>query len=245
MKTHLLTQGNPQKTGQLAGLLYLLIAFTGFFSIAYVPSVIMGKTATQTMLNLQANQTLFLSGVTLDILVCFLELILTSLLYQIFSKVHKTQAMIATVARFTMIFIMAINLLVYLTPLLLLKNTAMQKMFTSEETAALVQLLFDVHEYGILMWGFFFGLHLVLMGLLVIRSVQHPTWIGYLLFIGSFGYILEAFNKICFGNPAIPGYVAMGLLAVVVVGELSFAIWLLVKGIKTEKTAHQPRLALR
>jgi len=151
MATNLLTQKKQQKTGRLAGLLYLLIAFTGFFSIAYVPGIIMGKTATQTMLNLQANKTLFLSGVTLDILVCFLELILTSLLYQIFRSVNKTQAMIAVVARFTMIFIMAINLLVYLTPLLLLENTALQKTFTSEEIAALIQLLFDVHEYGILM----------------------------------------------------------------------------------------------
>jgi len=80
------------------------------------------------------------------------------------------------------------------------------------------------------------------MGLLVIHSVQHPTWVGYLLFMGSFGYILEAFNKICLGNHPLLGYVAMGLLAIVVVGELSFAIWLLIKGAKTDQTTHQPSL---
>ncbi|OJJ15266.1 hypothetical protein BKI52_38265 [marine bacterium AO1-C] len=244
METNLSDLTNSKKTGKLAGLLYLIIAPLGFFSIGYVPSVIVGKTAIQTMLNLQANQTLFLTGVTLDILICFIELLLTTLLFQIFRSVNKTQAMVAAVARFTMIFIMAINLLVYLTPILMLKNAMMQKMFTSEETAAIIQLLFDVHEYGILMWGFFFGLHLVLMGVLVIRSVKHPTWVGYLLLAGSFGYILEAFNKICFGNQTVVGYVAMGLLAIVVVGELSFAIWLLIKGVKTEQTSNQQPLVM-
>lgn len=241
METNLLSPKNQsqikkqKRTGQLAGLLYLLIAAIGFFSIGYVPSVIMGKTAAQTVLQLQANQTLFLTGVTLDILICFIELVLTTLLYQIFRSINPTQAIIAAMARFTMVFIMSINLLVSLTPLLILENTAMQSMFSQAQTHALIQLLFEVHEYGILMWGFFFGLHLTLLGYLVIRSMWHPTWIGYLLLIGSFGYTLEAFNKICFGNQTLVGYLAMGLLGIVVLGEVSFAIWLLIKGAKTEQ----------
>ena len=238
------TRLSSKKSGQLAGLLYLIIALTGFFSIAYVPSVIIGKDATQTLLNLKANTTLFISGVTLDILVCFLEIILTSILYQIFRSINKTKATIAAAARFTMIMIMTINLLVYLTPILILKNQGIQKMFNPQETATLVQLLFEVHEYGILMWGFFFGLHLVFMGNLVIRSAQHPTWIGYLLFAGSFGYILEAFNKISFGNNEILGVLSMILLAVVVIGELSFAIWLLIKGVKTIQITNDSQLVM-
>ncbi len=218
--------------GRLAGIFYLLIAFIGPFSIMYVPSEIISDQAAETAQNLLEKASLFHWGVGADILTFAIEIALTSMLFQMFKKVNGTWATIATYARFAMIVIMGINLLVYITPLLILQNPDMLSAFNSEQLNSLVELFFNIHAKGILVWGIFFGIHLVFLGLLVQESPQHPSLLGRLMVIGSKGYILEAINEICFSGNETVGLIADILLAVVIVGELGFAIWLVVKGIK-------------
>lgn len=220
--------------GRLAGILYLVIAFVGFFSIMYVPGEIISDEASETVRNLQANIPLFRWGIAADILTFSLEIVLTVLLYQIFRRVDATLATIAAYARGSMIVIMGINLLIYLTPMLMLENPGLQAVFEPSDAQSLIQLFFDIHAAGILVWGIFFGIHLVFLGLLVKASSQHPTILGWLMLIGSFGYILESINAFCFGANELIGLVAGVLLGIVVLGEVGFAIWLVVKGINME-----------
>lgn len=218
--------------GRIAGSLYLVIAFIGFFSIMYVPGEIITESAADTVRNLREYSSLFRWGVAADILTFSIEIILTSMLYQIFKNVNDTQATIATYARFSMIVIMGINLLIYLIPLIILENASLLEAFELEQINHLVELFFDIHAAGILVWGIFFGIHLFFLGLLVQQSPHHPTILGWLMLIGSLGYILESVNEFCLSGNETVGILATIFLGIVVVGELGFAIWLIVKGIK-------------
>ncbi len=224
--------------GRLAGILYLVIAFMGFFSIMYVPGEIITDLAAETVQNLKDKATLFRWGVAADILTSAIEIVLTAMLYQIFKRVNATWATIATYARFAMIVVMGINLLVYLTPLMILDNAELLGAFESEQIDSLVELFFDIHAAGILVWGIFFGIHLIFLGLLVQQSPQHPTLLGWLMLVGSLGYILESINEFCLAGHETVGILAGILLAVVVAGELGFAIWLVVKGIGSDPYAN-------
>ena len=221
-----------KQQGKIAGWLYLIIAVLGIFSIAYVPSVIVSTKATETLQNLQNHSGLFRIGVFADVLICLIEIVLSTLLYQMFRNVNKTAALIATYARIAMVMVMAVNLLVYITPLFLIENPALSKLFTTAELARNTQLAMDIHANGIIIWGFFFGLHLTLLSLLAIKSPKHPTIISYIMLAGSIGYSLESFNQACLGNNAILGIISGVLLAAVVIGEVGFAVWLMIYGEK-------------
>lgn len=222
---------------KIAGALYLTIAVLGGFSIMYVPGEIINLADPEaTIKNLTSQQSLFRLGVAADILTFMIEIVLTMILYQLFKGVNKTLARIAILARFAMIIIMGINLVVYTTPLFMVSNPALSALFDQDQMNATIMLLFNMHQNMILLWGLFFGFHVLILGFLVYASGDYPKLLGSLLLIGSFGYLLESFAHFALPANATISAIVVGLLIVVVIGELSFAFWLLIKG-ATSKVA--------
>ncbi|MFT4684262.1 MAG: hypothetical protein ACI863_000863, partial [Flavobacteriales bacterium] len=83
------TQGKAYS--QITGLLYLIIAIIGGFSIGYMPSVIIAEgNAVLTFQNLIDNQELFRWGIAGDIVVMVLEIVLTVMLYHLFKSFSTT-----------------------------------------------------------------------------------------------------------------------------------------------------------
>ena len=103
-------------------------------------------------------------------------------------------------------------------------------MFELQQLQALALLSLEAHEYGYLIGGAFFGIHLALLGYLLLRSELFPRVLGILLVAAAVGYLTESFTFF-----VLPAYEAVGTLLVVVtasIGELSFCLWLLVKGVR-------------
>ncbi|MEQ8361891.1 MAG: DUF4386 domain-containing protein [Cyclobacteriaceae bacterium] len=212
---------------RLAGVLYLLIALLGFFSIGYAPTVLFipGDAATnaQSILN---HQGLFRITLFSDILIIIIEMLLTVVLYNMFKAVNNTVAKVALYSRLAMSFIMAINLLNYFMPLHLLSGDYQTSI---DQSQSLALLFLDAHQDGVLIWGIFFGLHLTALGYMVYRSGFVPKVLGVLLLLGSFGYTIESVAAFTLPDSLLLSYLSMGLLGFAVIGELSFAIWLMTR----------------
>jgi hypothetical protein len=225
------TMAIPPKTyARIAGILYLIIAVVGGFSILYVPSVILAPgDAAKTAANLLANQGLFGLGVLADIVVMTTEIVLSAMLFVLFKPTSPTLSMIAMVSRLTMVLVMAINLLIYITPMLLLRDVDQGGLGIDQRQAA-AQVLFEAHRYGIYIWDIFFGMHLAALGYLIVKSGYFPRLLGLAIVIGSLGYLLEGLLKVTFFENAALGTAVVVLLVVASVSELAFALWLLVRG---------------
>lgn len=81
---------------------------------------------------------------------------------------------------------------------------------------------------------FFFGLHLVLLA----RILQRPQWINWLLFAAGIMYMVDTCAH--FLLPDYESYASIFLALVAVpsiLGEMSFSIWLLIKGGRTGSTS--------
>ena len=225
------TMAIPPKTyARIAGILYLIIAVVGGFSILYVPSVILAPgDAAKTAANLLANQGLFGLGVVADVVVMTTEIVLSAMLFVLFKPTSPTLSMIAMVSRLTMVLVMAINLLIYITPMLLLRDVDQGGLGIDQRQAA-AQVLFEAHRYGIYIWDIFFGMHLAALGYLIVKSGYFPRLLGLAIVIGSLGYLLEGLLKVTFFENAALGTAVVVLLVVASVSELAFALWLLVRG---------------
>ena len=217
----------PKRYARIAGSLYLVIAVFGGFAIAYVPSVIVvAGDGAKTAANLLANQGLFGMGVVADVVVMLTEIVLSAMLFVLFRATSPTLSLIAMVSRLTMVVVMAINLLIYVMPMVLLRVAG-----ASEEMQATAMMLFEAHRYGIYVWDMFFGFHLAALGYLIIRSGYFPRLLGVALLVGSLGYFLEGLAKVVFLDNALLATGIVGLLVVASIGELAFAFWLLIRGV--------------
>ena len=148
---------------------------------------------------------------------------------------NKTLALIAVFARLAMTIIQGLNLLNYIVALLLLSGAGSLAAFPPPQLHALAPLFLGAHEAGVLIWGLFFGTHLLLLGYLVYRSGYLPKIVGGLLVFVGLVYLAQSFGTLLLpdAKALFTAIASLGFL------EIVFPVWLLIKGVKD-----QPRVDL-
>lgn len=82
----------------------------------------------------------------------------------------------------------------------------------------------------------FFGIHLLLVARLIFKASVVPKWLGYVLLIAGVAYLSDNLCKLLLPSYAAWKVVLTTLVAIPsMVGELGFAIWLLMKGGKENR----------
>lgn len=222
---------SPENYARPTGILYLLIAVFGGYSMGYAPSVLVAANdAAQTTQNFALMTGTVRLSIIGDMFVFLAELGATAMLYLMFKPTNAALSLVAALARLTMTILMGVNLMLKLSTITLATGTGPLVAFDVAQRDALVMLLVQMHQDGVYIWGLFFGVHLVILGWLVIASRAFPRTLGILLMIGAFGYILEAVTVILIPGASALMMIKNVLLGVAVIGELSFAIWLLARG---------------
>jgi len=223
-----------RKIAKVAGFLYLIIIICAGFSEGYVRStLIVPEDATATAKNIMASEWLFRIGFVSDLIAFLSDLVVSVLFYILLKPVSKTLSLIAASLRLIAHpAIASINLLNQFAALLLLSGAGYLTVFETDQLHALMLLFLNMHKYGYLIAGAFFGVHCLVLGYLLFQSDLFPGILGVLLVFAAFGYLIESF-----GNFLLPGYEALFAWIVAfpaAIGELSLCVWLMVKGIKSQ-----------
>jgi hypothetical protein len=225
---------SPLVYARIAGLLLLIVAILGPFSLLYVPSTLfVPGDAAATADNIRASEGLFRLGIVSDSLIFLIEIVLTALLYVLLRPVSRTLSLGAAFARLAMTIVQGINLLPYFIALLLLSGASYLTAFEPDQLDALALLFLNAHQDGVYIWQLFFGLHLLVLGYLIFKSGYFPRILGVLVVVGALGYLADSYGNILFHNYGeIFGWV-VGVTAVF--GELPFFLWLLIRGVNVER----------
>ncbi|MBT8378985.1 MAG: DUF4386 domain-containing protein [Ignavibacteria bacterium] len=222
-----------KNTARIAGLLYLLLVISGVFGIMYIPSqiIIPGDSVT-TAKNIISNELLFRTGVLNDIISNTIFLFLVLVLYRLFKQVNENQAKLMfalVIVQIPAVFMMeAFNI----TSLMILKGEVLQT-FEPSQRQDLAMLFLKINDYGTLPLEMFWGLWLLPFGLLVYKSEFVPRIFGILLLIAGIAYMIASTIGILFPNYS--SFVKYPTLLIVAIGEISITLWLLIKGVKTQK----------
>jgi hypothetical protein len=149
-----------------------------------------------------------------------------------FKSYGKNMAMIAAVLRLIAHpAIGSLNLLNHYLAYQVLGGADFLTTFSPAQLESLSMLFIDAHRYGYLIAGGFFGVHCLLLGILIFRSNTIPSFIGGFLIGSAAGYLIETF-----GNFNLPGYEHYTALIVGIsaaIGEVTFTLYLIVKGKKS------------
>lgn len=226
----------PYRTiARVAGFLYLVVIVCAGFAEGYVRStLIVAGDAGATAANIAASPTLFRVGLVADLVAFLSDAAIAVLLYVLLRPVSRTVSLLA--AAFRLVAhpaIGGINLLHHHIALMLLGGAGYGAALGPGQREALAMLFLDAHGYGYLLAGAFFGVHLLLLGYLVARAGYLPAGLGALLGLAGAGYLAESFGM--FLIPSYGPVLAWVVAVPAVVGELSLCLWLLVKGVDTDR----------
>lgn len=223
-----------QAIARIAAVLYLVIAVAAGFAHGYVPAtLIVAGDAAATASNIAANEGLLrLGGIGSELVVLLSEIVVTVLLYVLLRPVNKTLSLLAAVARLAMTTIHGLNLLNYFLVLQLLGGAGYLAVFSSEQLQALALLFLDAHHYGFQLGITFFIAHVFVLGYLIFRSGYFPKILGVLFVVAGAGYLIDSIGQLLLANyGATPAYIALPI----VIAEIAFPLWLLIKGVNAKQ----------
>ncbi len=211
---------STKQLSRVAGGLYLILALCGGFAELIVRSgVYVPGDAAATAEEISASETLFRFGALADLvgITCFV--VLGLILWRLFRPVDLNAATAMLVFVAVSVAVTTANMTNHLGAL----NAA-----TVGDDIAAMRFL-EAHHDGYLVAGIFFGLWLLPLGYLLVRSRAAPKWLGILAMVGPLGYLVDVVANVLFGTPGEPTTEIVLLPAVV--AELSLIAWLLVKGL--------------
>ena len=215
-----------QRTARTAGLLYLILAVCGGFAEFFVrQSLIVRGDAAATVANILGSQALFRFGIVAELAgqVAFVLLVLA--LYRVLKPVDRFQARAMVAFVLVAVTITCLNMLNQFAALYLVDGGGHLAAFDAGQLDALVMAFLDLHQAGYLIAQVFFGLWLLPLGYLIVRSGFIPKLIGVLLMIACFGYLADVVTFFL-----APGF-GVSVSEFTFVGELLLMIWLLVRGV--------------
>jgi hypothetical protein len=219
----------------LAGLLYLLTVVTGMFSLIYVPSQLgVHGDALATVRNIAESESLFRLGILAEILQYVFFLVLPLVLYRLLSPVDGTVAGLMVLFAVVSVPIEFVAVANKYDVLALLDGSDYGSLLSSGQLQAKAIFLMDAYRNRILVAEVFWGLWLFPFGYLVFKSTMLPRFLGVLLMLGCFSYLVTFFGQTLFPRHDLPDFVMWPVM----VAEIGTCLWLLVFGAR--RFVHPP-----
>ena len=228
-----MTTSSPKTLARIAGLLYLGTSVPFVFAVQVRSRIIEPADAAATVHNIRASATLFRVGLVAD-LVSWAGFLATALALYLLLK-HANQlaavAMVAFVA--VMVAVGYSNTVNQYSAITIAMSAEYANGLGQAGANALVLMFTDVQGNGLDINELFFGLWLLPLSYLVIKSRYFPRVIGVLLIIAGLSWIGQ-FLVILLA-PSLKGVISF--LGVGSDAELVFIGWLLVRGARPPKPA--------
>jgi hypothetical protein len=219
-------------TARTAGWIYLTVAVTGGFSMLYVPSLIVIGDAEATLRNIAASEALLRLGLVCGLACQALFVFLGLALYRLLADVDRARARLMVGLVITGAAVAFLNMLNQVPALVVASGAPYLDAFTPAQRPAIAMLFLGLHAEGIVLAKVFFGLWLVPLGLLIVRSGFLPKVLGWLLVVGGVGYVVDV--PVHFLAPHVAAAVTPIATAPSGVAEVSLILWLLVKGARDD-----------
>lgn len=218
-----------RRLARIAGSLYLVVAVLGGFAELYVRArTVVPGDAAATADNIRGSATLFRLGFASDLVQATFFLFTAMALYLLLRHVNELVARAMVVIVAVSVAIICLNLLNQYMALQVATGSVTATGVAGSD--ALAGLFADMHAAGYLIAQIFFGLWLLPLGYLVYRSGYFPKAVGVLLAVGCFGYLIDTFAH--FVAPGVAESISGIVVMPAAIGELSFVVYLLVKGVR-------------
>jgi hypothetical protein len=217
-----------QSMALVAGISLIVMAIAAGFGYGYAfQNIYVKGNMSETLLNLNKFEILFRFFLLSFVIVLVLDVIVAWAFYYYFKEDNEHLSLLASLIRLVYTALLGISFLSLVNVLQLLK------FFPQDGDSILVQLntFLGMWSLGLIV----FGLHLILLGYLCFASGYIPKFIGGLAIFAGLCYTLTNVANVVF--PSYENYqstIEMFLSLPMALGELTLAVWLVIKGSKLD-----------
>ncbi len=221
---------DPQPYARLAGAIYLAVILLGGFAEGFVTNVLVvpGDDAATIAAILQRPE-LWQSGVLANLFVPLIAVPQLWLEYRLLRPAGRELALLFVLLNIAALSVEAVSKVFQLMVLPL-----------ASEAPSLAPLALLGHDVAFYVTLIFFGSACLVIGALIWRSGYLPRVIGVLMGLAGVCYLIACFAELF--APSLGRLINPGILLPVLVGEASFCLWLLIKGVDVARWAarHAP-----
>ena len=213
----------------VAGIGYLVAFVFGYGNVRRDKLVVRGDAAA-TASNIRASESRFRVGIATWIVVLAADVVVAWALYVFLRPVSESLSLLTAWIRLVFVAVAAIAVVNLLSVPELLRSRDDSEGFQPDQRNAQAMLFLRSYDFGFNVGFVFFGLHILGLGYLIVRSDYIPIVLGVLLIIASVGYLIDSFA--CFLSSSYGNNEAHQLVFAIpaIISELSLTVWLLIWG---------------
>tara|TARA_R110001632_G_scaffold129087_5_gene243166 strand:+ start:1758 stop:2474 length:717 start_codon:yes stop_codon:yes gene_type:complete len=223
-----------KRMGRLAGLLFLILIITGVFAEFFVrQKLYVPEDPSATTQNIMDNQWLFRLGFVSDLIMSTMFFIYGYVLYLIFKPVHKNIALFLLLCTVISVAMFCQNALNQFAALEVLIHPEYTEAFKPEQLQVLAIFYQNLHIKGYYINQIFFGLYLLPLGYMIIKSGIVPKIIGIFLILGFIGDMIDF--VVYFLYPNADSILLDNITIPADIGEISLCLYFLIMGVRSQK----------
>lgn len=214
---------SPRRYARIAGALYLVIIVVGILGpLLTRERLVVPGNASATAENIAASPELWRTGIGLDVVMQLCDVPVMLILFLLLWPVNRVVAGLAVLFNIVQTATLVAN-----------QMTLVVADLAAPDQPALTDAAVRAYPYGEALGLIFFGCTLLGTGYLIRHSGYLPWGIGLLVQVAGVGYVISDFALVL--SPDAHEGVRAALLVPAFAGELSLALWLLVKGVDVSK----------
>lgn len=230
--TRQITETSPRTAARIAGIGYLVIFGLAIFANFFVRERLVDPdNAAATFVNIADSEFLFRAGIVSFLAVFIVDIVIAWALYVLFKRVNRELSLLTAWFRLVYTVFLGVALIFFFVVLDLVSGSGYLTAFEPGQLDAQMMLLLNAFNYAWLIGLAGFGIHLMLLGYLMLASGTAPRVLGILLAVAGVAYVFDTIANALLSNYAEYETVFLVIVAVPsVVAELALAVWLLTRG---------------
>jgi len=227
-------ESSPQLYARIGGALYLIIIVIGLFGEVFVrDKLIVSGDATATAKNIMASESLWRIHIAAELFLLICAIVLLMILFVLLRPVSRELTLLALFFNLVSIGLEAATAMYLVVALFPLGSASYLRAFSPEQLCAMASLSLKSHGYGFGVSLLFFGCFCVVIGRVLFKSGFFPRTIGVLMQIAGLCYLTDSFALIL--SPTLANRLFPAILLPAFVGEASFCLLLLFKGVHAQR----------
>ena len=214
----------------IAGVAYLVIFLVGFGNLRRERLIVRGDAAA-TARNIASSESRFRVGIITWMVALAADMVVAWALYVFLAPVSESLSLLTAWARLLYVAVAAIAVVNLLSVLDVLSGSHDSEASQPDQINVQAMRFLRSYDYGFNVGFVFFGLHILGLGYLIVRSDYVPAVLGVLLIVASVGYFIDSFASFLSSEYANNEAVFFVFVAVpAIIAELSLTVWLLIWG---------------
>jgi Domain of unknown function (DUF4386) len=227
------------RIGGIAYVAIIVLAAIAYFVV--LGDLIEPDDAAATAANLRDSETAFRIAILALVGVIFADVVVAWALYVFLRRANRDLALLAAWFRLVYTAIAGASLFALLVAQQLAEGAADLSALDVGQRESEAALFVDAYYYGWSVGLTCFGVHLLLVGRVIVKADYVPRLLGTLLMVAGVGYLIQNLASIVLTDyDDYEGFFMLLLVVMSAPGEFSLAGWLLLRGTKVDPRRHRP-----